>query len=165
MIYKGKAIKYGDNINTDVILLGQYLNLTDERDLAAHCMEGIDPDFANKVEKGDVIVGGSNFGCGSSREHAPIAIKASGVSCIIAKSFATIFYRNAINIGMPAVECPDAVVEIDEGDILEVDIGKGTVKDITLGKSYKATAYPKSIKDLINAGGLVNYVKSIKGVN
>ncbi|MDI6601719.1 3-isopropylmalate dehydratase small subunit [Calorimonas adulescens] len=165
MIYRGKAIKYGDNINTDVILPGQYLNLTDERDLAAHCMEGIDSDFVNKVEKGDIIVGGSNFGCGSSREHAPIAIKASGVSCIIAKSFATIFYRNAINIGVPAVECPDAIDEINEGDILEVDIEKGTVKNITLGKSYNATVYPKSIQNLINVGGLVNYVKSIRGVN
>lgn len=164
MLFKGKAIKYGDNINTDVILPGSYLNLTDEKDLAMHCMEGIDPKFREKVKESNIIVGGSNFGCGSSREHAPIAIKASGISCIVAKSFATIFYRNAINIGMPAVECPSAVNEINEGDLLEVDINAGIVKNVSSGKQYNATVYPSSIQNLINAGGLVNYVRMQRGL-
>lgn len=163
MVYLGKAIKYGDNINTDVILPGQYLNLTDELELAKHCMEGIDPEFQSKVEKGDIIVAGSNFGCGSSREHAPMALRASGISCIIAKSFATIFYRNAVNIGLPVIECSEAVEETSNGDKLEVDIISGTVKNLTTGKIYKTTAYPSTIQAIIKAGGLVNYVKAVRG--
>jgi 3-isopropylmalate/(R)-2-methylmalate dehydratase small subunit len=163
LVYLGKAIKYGDNINTDVILPGQYLNLTDELELAKHCMEGIDPEFQSKVEKGDIIVAGSNFGCGSSREHAPMALRASGISCIIAKSFATIFYRNAVNIGLPVIECSEAVEETSNGDKLEVDIISGTVKNLTTGKIYKTTAYPSTIQAIIKAGGLVNYVKAVRG--
>jgi 3-isopropylmalate/(R)-2-methylmalate dehydratase small subunit len=162
LIYKGKAIKYGNNINTDVILPGQYLNITDEKELAKHCMEGIDLDFPHKVKKGDIIVAGSNFGCGSSREHAPISIKASGISCIVAKSFATIFYRNAINIGIPAIECSAAIEEINNGDILEIDLKKGVLKNLSNGKTYNTSVYPQSIQNLIEAGNLINYVRNMK---
>ena len=134
---KGYAIKYGDNVDTDVIIPARYLNSSDPAELALHCMEDIDKDFVNKVKKGDIMVGGKNFGCGSSREHAPIAIKASGISCVIAETFARIFYRNSINIGLPIMECPEASREIKEGDEVEVDFDSGIITDKTTGKTYK----------------------------
>ena len=139
----GKVIKYGDNIDTDVIIPARYLNTTDHKELASHCMEDIDKEFVNKVQDGDIMVGGANFGCGSSREHAPIAIKASGISCVIAKDFARIFYRNAINIGLPILECAEASEDIDEGNEVEVDFDTGVITNKTKNKTYQAVAFPE----------------------
>ena len=154
-----KIYKYGDNVDTDVIIPARYLNNPDEKSLASHCMEDIDADFASTVESGDIVVGGNNFGCGSSREHAPLAIKACGVKCVIAKSFARIFYRNAINIGFPIVECPQAAEEIQAGDQVEVDFSSGVITDVTTGKTYKAAPFPEFIDGIIKSGGLLNSLK------
>ncbi|MCD8180341.1 MAG: 3-isopropylmalate dehydratase small subunit [Firmicutes bacterium] len=155
----GKVIKYGDNIDTDVIIPARYLNTSDPKELALHCMEDIDKDFAGKVQKGDIMVGGANFGCGSSREHAPIAIKASGISCVIAKDFARIFYRNSINIGLPILECEEASEDISAGDEVEVDFDTGIITNKTKNKTYQAVAFPEFMQGIINAGGLVEYIK------
>lgn len=159
MIAKGKAIKYGDNVDTDVIIPARYLNSSEPAELAAHCIEDIDADFVSKVENGDIIVAAKNFGCGSSREHAPIAIKASGVSCVIAKTFARIFYRNAINIGLPILECPELFEETEEGDRLEVDFDTGTIKNITRNKVFKTQPFPLFMQEIIANDGLVGYIK------
>ncbi|AIS51236.1 3-isopropylmalate dehydratase small subunit [Thermoanaerobacter kivui] len=156
---QGKAIKYGDNIDTDVIIPARYLNTSDPQELAQHCMEDLDKEFKNKVQEGDILVVGENFGSGSSREHAPIAIKASGISCIIAKSFARIFYRNAINIGLPILECREAVEGIEEGDIVLVDTDNGSIKNLTKGTEFKAQPFPDFIKEIMKYGGLINYVR------
>lgn len=156
---EGKAIKYGDNVDTDVIIPARFLNTSDPKELAAHCMEDLDKSFKDRVKPGDIMVAGDNFGCGSSREHAPIAIKESGISCVIAKSFARIFYRNAINIGLPILECPDAASSIEDGDIVSVDFETGVIKDITKGIEFKSQPFPEFIKRIIECGGLINYVK------
>jgi 3-isopropylmalate/(R)-2-methylmalate dehydratase small subunit len=153
----GYAFKYGDNVDTDVIIPARYLNSSETSHLAAHCMEDIDPDFINKVTRGDIIVGCNNFGCGSSREHAPLAIAACGVSCVIAKSFARIFYRNAINIGLPILEC-DAADRIKTGDFIEIDFSTGVITNQTQGDVYKTQPYPEFMRKIIEAGGLINYV-------
>jgi len=163
MEVKGKAIKYGNNIDTDVIIPARYLNTSDPAELAKHCMEDIDSGFVKKVRKGDIIVAGKNFGCGSSREHAPIAIKASGVSCIIAETFARIFYRNAINIGLPIIECPEAATGISEGDSLSIDFDRGTITDLTTGREYQSQPLPEFIQQIVAADGLINYVKQAIG--
>jgi len=155
---KGKIFKYGSNVDTDVIIPARYLNTSDAKELAAHCMEDIDAEFVNKVHEGDIIVADDNFGCGSSREHAPIAIKESGVSCVIANSFARIFYRNAINIGLPILECPEAVAAIEAGDEVEVDFDTGIITDLTKNQTFQGQAFPEFMQELITAGGLVNYV-------
>lgn len=155
----GKAIKYGDNIDTDVIIPARYLNTADHKELASHCMEDIDKDFTKKVNEGDIMIGGANFGCGSSREHAPIAIKASGISCVIAKTFARIFYRNAINIGLAIIECPEASERIDDGDKVSIDFDTGIITNETKSETYKGQAFPEFIKEIINAGGLLNSIK------
>ncbi|MDR1093750.1 MAG: 3-isopropylmalate dehydratase small subunit [Clostridiales bacterium] len=155
----GTVFKYGSNVDTDVIIPARYLNTTSHAELAAHCMEDIDRDFVKKVKSGDVIVAEDNFGCGSSREHAPIAIKASGVSCVIANTFARIFYRNAINTGLPILECPDAVRAIRAGDKVSADFATGTIKNETSGKVFHAAPFPESIRRIINAGGLLNFIK------
>ena len=160
MKLEGTVFKYGDNVDTDVIIPARYLNSSDPRELAAHCMEDIDKEFTSKVKCGDIIVAEKNFGCGSSREHAPIAIKAAGVSIVIAETFARIFYRNSINIGLPIMECPDAVKEIRAGDRIEVDLDSGTVTDVTLGKSWKGQAFPPFMQNIITAGGLIPYINS-----
>ena len=157
---KGKVFKYGNNIDTDVIIPARYLNTTDHKELASHCMEDIDTEFVNNVAEGDIMVAGDNFGCGSSREHAPIAIKAAGISCVIAKTFARIFYRNAINIGLPILECPEAADAIAAGDTVEVDFSKGEIIDITTGQTFKAVPFPDFIKEIINSGGLLASIKS-----
>jgi len=159
IIIRGKALKYGDNIDTDVIIPARYLNTTDPKELAEHCMEDLDLNFKEKVKEKDILVVGENFGCGSSREHAPIAIKASGVKCIIAKSFARIFYRNAINIGLPILGFPNAVDEIKDGDEIEIDFEKGIVKNVSSGKSYKTFPYPPLIQEIMSKGGLINFAK------
>lgn len=156
---KGKAWVYGDNVDTDVIIPARYLVTSDERSLAVHCMEDIDDSYANGVSKGDMIVAGNNFGCGSSREHAPIAIKGSGASCVIAKSFARIFYRNAINIGLPILECTETD-RIAKGDLIEIDLTKGTITNHTKGETYHAKPFPEFLQSLIRLGGLVPYVKA-----
>lgn len=156
---KGHAHKYGDHINTDVIIPARRLNDPSHENMAAHCMEDIDPEFVKRVRAGDMIVGGVDFGCGSSREHAPIAIKASGVSCVIAASFARIFFRNAINIGLPVMECPEADASISMGDALEVDFDTGEIRDLTTGGCYQAAPFPPFMLRIIAAGGLVNYTK------
>ena len=158
MKYTGNAIKYGDNVDTDVIIPARYLNTSDQSELASHCMEDIDNTFVSRVKQGDMIVGGMNFGCGSSREHAPIAIKASGISLVIAKSFARIFYRNAINIGLAIVECPAAAEEISEGDTVEADLDNGIIRDITTGKEYKTAPFPEFIQRIIENGGLMESI-------
>lgn len=155
-----KIYVYGDNVDTDVIIAARYLNDPDERNLAAHCMEDIDPDFSSTVEAGDIIVGGANFGCGSSREHAPLAIKASGVKCVIAASFARIFYRNAINIGFPIMECPEAAESIRPGDRVNVDFQTGRITDETTGKVFQAAPFPEFINGIIENGGLMNSLKA-----
>ena len=152
---KGYVHKYGDNVDTDVIIPARYLNTSDHKELASHCMEDIDAEFKNKVNAGDIIVGGANFGCGSSREHAPIAIKASGVSIVIAETFARIFYRNAINIGLPILECPEASKKIDAGDVVEVDFDTGIITNHTKGENYVAKPFPPFIQDIITKGGLL----------
>ncbi len=159
MIAKGKAIKYGNNVDTDVIIPARYLTSSDPADLAAHCMEDIDAEFVNKVEKGDIIVAAKNFGCGSSREHAPIAIKASGISCVIAKTFARIFYRNSINIGLPILECEELFDESDEGDAIEVDFDSGIIKNVTKNKTFSTQPFPGFMQDIIENDGLVGYIK------
>ena len=158
----GTAIKYGDNIDTDVIIPARYLNTTDAKELASHCMEDIDKDFAARVKQGDIMVGGKNFGCGSSREHAPIAIKESGISCVIAATFARIFYRNAINIGLPIVECPEASEKIQPGDQVSVDFDTGVIKNLTRNESYQGEPFPAFIQGIIGAGGLMNAIKAGK---
>ena len=155
-----KIYVYGDNVDTDVIIAARYLNDPDERNLAAHCMEDIDPQFSSTVEAGDIIVGGANFGCGSSREHAPLAIKASGVKCCIAASFARIFYRTAINIGFPIMECPEAAAEIKAGDSVSVEFNTGKIVDETTGKTYQAAPFPEFINGIIENGGLMNSLKA-----
>jgi 3-isopropylmalate/(R)-2-methylmalate dehydratase small subunit len=156
----GTVFKYGDNINTDVIIPARYLNTTDHAELASHCMEDIDSGFVKKVKPGDIIVGGRNFGCGSSREHAPIAIRASGVSCVIAKSFARIFYRNAINVGLTIIESEEAAGEIRNGDVVSVDFDTGRIHNITADRTYDVPPFPPFIQEIINAGGLLNHVKA-----
>lgn len=155
---KGIVFKYGDNVDTDVIIPARYLNSSDPAELAAHCMEDIDKEFIQKVQKGDIIVATKNFGCGSSREHAPIAIKAAGVSCVIAETFARIFYRNAINIGLPIIECPEAAKDICAGDTIEVNFDTGVISDVTKGTTYKGQAFPEFMQKIIAAEGLVNYI-------
>ena len=156
---KGKVHKYGNNIDTDVIIPARYLNTQDHKELASHCMEDIDAEFTGKVSEGDIMVGGENFGCGSSREHAPIAIKASGISCVIAATFARIFYRNAINIGLPILECPEASEGIEAGDEVSVDFDSGVITNITKGETYKAQPFPEFIQNIIRSGGLMNSIK------
>ena len=155
MKYSGNVIKYGDNVDTDVIIPARYLNTSEPSELAAHCMEDLDKTFTARVKQGDIITAGLNFGCGSSREHAPIAIKASGVSLVIAKSFARIFYRNAINIGLAIVECPEAAEEIREGDIVEADLDNGIIRDLTAGREYKTAPFPEFVQKIIGNGGLI----------
>ena len=157
----GYVHKYGDNVDTDVIIPARYLNTADHKELAAHCMEDIDKDFVKKVNDGDIMVGGANFGCGSSREHAPIAIKHSGVACVIAKTFARIFYRNAINIGLAILECPEASEKIEAGDNVVVDFDTGVITNVTKNETYKAEPYPDFLKDIIASGGLLNSLKKI----
>ena len=156
----GTVHKFGDNIDTDVIIPARYLNSSDPAELATHCMEDIDKEFVNKVKAGDLIVATKNFGCGSSREHAPIAIKASGVSCVIAETFARIFYRNAINIGLPIIECKEAAEAINEGDEVEVDFDSGVITDKTTGKSFQGQAFPLFMQKIIDSEGLVNYINN-----
>ena len=156
---RGPVFKYGDNIDTDVIIPARYLNTQSAAELASHCMEDIDKTFVTRVKAGDIMVGGENFGCGSSREHAPVAIKASGISCVIAKSFARIFYRNAINIGLPILECEQAAQEIQAGDQVKVDFDTGIITDITTGKTYQGEPFPEFIQNIIRAGGLLASLK------
>lgn len=155
---KGNVIKYGNNVDTDVIIPARYLNTSDPAELAAHCMEDLDAGFVKRVKKGDIMVAGRNFGCGSSREHAPIAIKASGISCIIAETFARIFYRNAINIGLPIIECPEAAAGINEGDELEIDLDTGLITDLSNNASYKGAPFPEFMQKIIAADGLIRYI-------
>jgi len=159
MIIKGKVWKFKDNIDTDVIIPARYLNTSDPKELALHCMEDYDSEFVKKMDKGDIIVAGRNFGCGSSREHAPIALKAAGISCIIAPSFARIFFRNAINIGLPIFESEEIADQCSEGDLLKVDTAKGTIENINKGKTYQLNPLPAFIQNIISLGGLREYVK------
>lgn len=157
---QGTVFKYGDNVDTDVIIPARYLNTSNAKELAAHCMEDIDLDFVKRVKEGDIMVAQKNFGCGSSREHAPLAIKTSGISCVIAKTFARIFYRNAINIGLPIIECEEAAEKIQAGDSVEIDFETGIIKNITRNEEYKGQPFPEFMQKLINAGGLVNFIKN-----
>ena len=159
MKFKGTAFRYGRDVDTDVIIPARYLNTSDPAELAKHCLEDLDPTFVNRVKKGDIIVADENFGCGSSREHAPVAIKAAGVSVVIAKSFARIFYRNAINIGLPIMECPEAADAISDGDVVSVDADTGTITDETTGAVFHAQPFPAFIQEIINEGGLVARTK------
>ena len=156
---KGRAFKYGDNVDTDVIIPARYLNITDKAELASHCMEDIDCDFVKAVKPGDIIAAGKNFGCGSSREHAPLVIKLSGIKCIIAESFARIFFRNAINIGLPILECAAAAKDIEKGDLVEADIKTGRITNITKGRTYQAESFPEFMQDIMEADGFLNYVR------
>ena len=156
---QGREHKYGDNVDTDVIIPARYLNTSSHAELAAHCMEDIDADFVNKVKEGEIMVAGKNFGCGSSREHAPIAIKASGISCVIASTFARIFYRNALNIGLAILECEDAAEDIKDGDEVKVDFDTGVITNVTTGKTYQAQPFPPFIQNIITKGGLLNSIK------
>ena len=156
---KGKVHKYGANVNTDVIIPARYLNIYDSTELAKHCMEDIDEDFLNRVQPGDIIMATTNFGCGSSREHAPMAIKAAGISCVIAQSFARIFFRNSIDIGLPLLECEEAVDKTESGDILEIDLSRGEIKNLTKHMSFTASPYPDFMTEIIAAGGLIEYTK------
>lgn len=158
MKYEGNVIKYKDNVDTDVIIPARYLNTSDHAELASHCMEDLDKTFVTRVQQGDIITAGFNFGCGSSREHAPIAIKASGISLVIAKSFARIFYRNSINIGLAIVECPEAVDGISEGDRVEADMDNGIIRNLTTGKEYKTEPFPEFVQKIIENGGLINSI-------
>ncbi len=160
MKFTGKAIKYGDNVDTDVIIPARYLNTIDKKELASHCMEDIDKDFVKKVSAGDIMIAGSNFGCGSSREHAPIAIKESGISLVIATSFARIFYRNSINIGLAILECPEASENIKDGDKVEADLDNGIIYNRTTGESFKTNPFPEFIQKIISAGGLVESIRN-----
>ena len=155
----GDVFKFGDNVDTDVIIPARYLNSSEPKELAAHCMEDIDKDFVKKVKKGDLIVANKNFGCGSSREHAPIAIKASGIDCVIAKTFARIFYRNAINIGLPILECPEASEKIQDGDEVSIDFDSGVITNETKGETYQALPFPDFIKDIMAKGGLKKFIR------
>ena len=157
---QGTVFKYGDNVDTDVIIPARYLNSSDPKELATHCMEDIDKDFVKNVKEGDIIVATKNFGCGSSREHAPIAIKAAGVSCVIAETFARIFYRNAINIGLPIIECKEASEAISAGDEVKVDFDSGVITNVTTGETYQGQAFPEFMQKLILSGGLVNYINA-----
>ena len=159
MTLKGKVYKYGADVNTDVIIPARYLSLSEPAELAKHCMEDIDAEFVASVKPGDIIMATTNFGCGSSREHAPLAIKAAGISCVIAKSFARIFFRNAINIGLPLLECSEAVDNNEAGDVLEVDLSTGKIKNLTRGLEFTAKPYPQFMAELISAGGLIEYTK------
>ncbi|HEX15654.1 MAG TPA: 3-isopropylmalate dehydratase small subunit [Deltaproteobacteria bacterium] len=158
MKFRGRVWKFGDDVDTDIIIPARYLNTTDPQALAAHCMEGVDPAFSQKISPGDIVVAGRNFGCGSSREHAPLALKAAGVACVVAKSFARIFFRNAFNMGLPIVECPEAAEEAREGDELEVDLDEGLVRNLTLGRSYRARPVPAFMQELIRDGGLMGHI-------
>ena len=160
MQLNGTVIKYGDNVDTDVIIPARYLNTIDKKELASHCMEDLDTTFTSRVKPGDIMVGGENFGCGSSREHAPIAIKESGIALVIAKSFARIFYRNSINIGLPIMECPEAVDAIEAGDTVQVDFDTGVITDETNGKVFHAEPFPPFIQEIISAGGLMKSIKA-----
>ena len=160
MTTEGRVFKYGDNVDTDVIIPARYLNVSSGEELAKYCMIDIDEDFAKEVQPGDIIVAGKNFGCGSSREHAPLAIKCAGVACVIAPSFARIFYRNSINIGMPIMECPEAAEDIKAGDRVSVDFSTGVITNITTGKTYQAEPFPEFMQKIIDKGGLVKYVSS-----
>lgn len=155
---RGTVHKYGDNVDTDVIIPARYLNTADPKELASHCMEDIDREFVNKVHSGDIMVADKNFGCGSSREHAPIAIKESGIACVIAETFARIFYRNSINIGLAIIECPEAVREISDGDTVSVDFDSGMIMDETTGKSWKGQSFPPFMQKIIDCGGLIGYI-------
>jgi 3-isopropylmalate/(R)-2-methylmalate dehydratase small subunit len=156
---EGKVIKYGDNVDTDVIIPARYLNTSEPEELAKYCMEDLDKEFSKKVNVGDVMVAGKNFGCGSSREHAPIAIKAAGISCVIAETFARIFYRNAINIGLPIVECLEAARDIKDGDMVNIDFSSGIIVNITQNKEYKGVPFPRFMQEIMAEDGLVNYIK------
>ena len=156
---KGKVHKYGADVNTDVIIPARYLNIYDPAELAKHCMEDIDEDFLKRVEQGDIVVATTNFGCGSSREHAPMALKAAGISCVIAKSFARIFFRNAINIGLPLLESDEAVDNTEAGDVVEVDLSKGEIKNVTKNLTFTASPYPDFMAEIISSGGLIEYTK------
>jgi len=160
MKFTGRVHKFGADVDTDAIIPARYLNTFDPQELAKHCMEDADADFPRKVKAGDIIIADKNFGCGSSREHAPIAIKGAGVSCVVAKSFARIFYRNCINIGLPILECPQAVDAIKEGDEIEVDLETGKIKNLNTGEEYQAVAFPVFMQEIMEKGGLINYVKS-----
>lgn len=155
----GRVWKLGDDVDTDVIVAGRYLHLSDPQELAKHCLEDVRPDFVTGVRPGDIVVGGRNFGCGSSREHAPLALKAAGASCVIAASFARIFYRNALNIGLPIFECPEAAADVKEGASVAVDTSAGKIIDLTTGKSYAASTFPPFIEELITCGGLISYIR------
>ncbi|NLM73141.1 MAG: 3-isopropylmalate dehydratase small subunit [Clostridiaceae bacterium] len=157
---KGRVFKYGDNIDTDVIIPARYLNTSEPKELASHCMEDIDKEFVKKVNPGDIIVAGKNFGCGSSREHAPLSIKTAGVSCVIASTFARIFYRNAINIGLPILECDAAVQGTEAGDEIEIDFNAGIIKNLTKGTAFKSQPFPEFMKKIMAADGLINYIKA-----
>ena len=159
MTIRGRVWKYGDNVDTDAIIPARHLNTSSAQELAQHCMEDMDVSFALQVKVGDIIVAGANFGCGSSREHAPLAIKAAGVGCVIARSFARIFYRNAINIGLPILECPEAVEHIESREELEVGLGEGVIRNLDSGETFQATPYPSFMLDIIEAGGLVEYTR------
>ena len=158
MKYSGTVIKYGDNVDTDVIIPARYLNTSDKKELASHCMEDLDTTFVGRVKAGDIMVAGQNFGCGSSREHAPIAIKESGISLVIAKSFARIFYRNSINIGLGIVECPEAAEEISEGDVVEADMDQGIITNVTTGKTYQTAPFPEFVQKIIENNGLISSI-------
>ena len=158
MHIEGRAHKYGDNVDTDVIIPARYLNIADKKELASHAMEDIDGEFINKVKPGDIMLAGENFGCGSSREHAPMVLKESGIACIIASSFARIFYRNAINIGLPIIECPEASKGIEQGDEVEVDFDSGIIYNLTRGTQFKGQAFPEFMQKIIQAEGLINYI-------
>ncbi|WP_252232643.1 3-isopropylmalate dehydratase small subunit [Clostridium sp. ZBS15] len=160
MNVKGRVFKYGDNVDTDVIIPARYLNTSNHKELASHCMEDIDKEFVNNVRDGDIIVANKNFGCGSSREHAPIAIKASGISCVIASTFARIFYRNSINIGLPILECDEAVKNINNGDELEVDFSTGIIKNLSKNEQYQGEAFPEFMQKIIDNDGLIGYIKN-----
>ena len=159
---RGSVFKYPDNVDTDVIIPARHLNTQDAKELASHCMEDIDKDFVNRVQPGDIMVGGWNFGCGSSREHAPLCIKTAGIAVVIAKSFARIFYRNAINIGLPIIECPEASRKINNGDEVEIDFNTGVIQDLTTGESFQGQAFPEFMQKIIAAEGLINYINSQK---
>lgn len=159
MLASGKVFKYGDNIDTDVIIPARYLNISDMKELSSHCMEDIDKNFIKNVKKGDIIVANKNFGCGSSREHAPIVIKESGISCVIASTFARIFYRNAINIGLPILECEQAATNIEAGDKIEIDFNTGIIKNITKNEEYRAEPFPEFIQNIISNGGLIKSIE------
>ena len=160
---KGSVFKYPDNVDTDVIIPARHLNTQDAKELASHCMEDIDKDFVNRVQPGDIMVGGWNFGCGSSREHAPLCIKTAGIAVVIAKSFARIFYRNSINIGLPIMECPEAVDAIKQGDVVDVDADAGVITNTTTGETFKAQPFPPFIREIIEEGGLINRTKKVLG--